>query len=125
VLAIYRAEVALAGAEHHRHDIVLERYQGRLPLWLAPVQACVMPVGLVQDSAARALVDTLIVAGLRRRLEVDGSLGLVRSSDFVGRYRSRAYWQGRGGAPATATNRSRLPKSVTRSRCAGGDAGPD
>ena len=22
---------------------LLERYQGRLPLWLAPVQVCVMP----------------------------------------------------------------------------------
>lgn len=60
---------------------LLERYQGRLPLWLAPVQACVMPVGPAQDRAARELVDELIAAGLRPRLEVDGSLGArIRAS---------------------------------------------
>jgi len=54
---------------------LLERYQGRLPLWLAPVQACVLPVGPAQDEAARRLADALLAAGLRPRLDVDGSLG--------------------------------------------------
>jgi threonyl-tRNA synthetase len=54
---------------------LLERYQGRLPLWLAPVQACVLPVGPGQDGQARRLADGLLAAGLRPRLDVDGSLG--------------------------------------------------
>jgi threonyl-tRNA synthetase len=60
---------------------LLERYSGRLPLWLAPVQVCVLPVGPAQDSYARALVDDLCAAGLRPRLDTDGSLGArIRNS---------------------------------------------
>lgn len=54
---------------------LLERYQGRLPVWLAPVQVCVLPVATAQDASARQLVDDLRAAGLRPRLDVDGSLG--------------------------------------------------
>jgi threonyl-tRNA synthetase len=54
---------------------LLERYQGRLPLWLAPVQVCVLPVGPGQDGTARDLHDRLIAVGLRPRLDADGSLG--------------------------------------------------
>lgn len=54
---------------------VLERHQGRLPLWLAPVQVCVLPVGPDQDDAARSLVDELRGAGLRVRSDLVGSLG--------------------------------------------------
>jgi threonyl-tRNA synthetase len=43
---------------------LLERYQGRLPLWLAPVQVCVMPVSPAQDDAARDLLDDVRAAGL-------------------------------------------------------------
>jgi threonyl-tRNA synthetase len=60
---------------------LLEHYQGRLPLWLAPVQVCVLPVGAGHDAAARQLADGLIMAGLRARLETAGSVGArVRSS---------------------------------------------
>jgi threonyl-tRNA synthetase len=60
---------------------LLEQYQGRLPLWLAPVQVCVLPIGAVHDAAARRLVDDLIAAGLRPRLETAGSVGArVRAS---------------------------------------------
>jgi threonyl-tRNA synthetase len=54
---------------------LLERYQGRLPLWLAPTQVCVMPVSPAEDDAARALVDDLLAVGLRAGLETEGSLG--------------------------------------------------
>jgi threonyl-tRNA synthetase len=54
---------------------LLERYQGRLPLWLAPVQVALLPVSPAQDEAARDLHDRLIAAGLRPRLDTDGSLG--------------------------------------------------
>jgi threonyl-tRNA synthetase len=60
---------------------LLEHYQGRLPLWLAPVQVCVLPIGAEHDAAARRLADDLIGAGLRPRLETAGSVGArVRSS---------------------------------------------
>jgi len=54
---------------------LLERYQGRLPLWLAPVQLAVLPVGPEQDRAARRLLDDVRAAGLRGVVEHDGSLG--------------------------------------------------
>ena len=60
---------------------LLEHHQGRLPVWLAPVQVAVLPVSPVQDAPARALADDLLAAGLRPRLDVDGSLGArVRAS---------------------------------------------
>lgn len=54
---------------------LLERYQGRLPLWLAPVQVCLLPVAPAHDGPARRLHDDLLAAGLRPRTDVDGSLG--------------------------------------------------
>lgn len=78
VLMIHRGTV---GSMERVVAALLERHQGRLPLWLAPVQACVMPVGPAQDSAARELVDALTAAGLRPRLEPEGSLGArIRAS---------------------------------------------
>ncbi|MHB8448890.1 MAG: threonine--tRNA ligase [Mycobacteriales bacterium] len=60
---------------------LLERYQGRLPLWLAPVQVCVLPVGPAQDQAAHSLIDNFRAAGLRASIQVEGSLGArVRDS---------------------------------------------
>ncbi len=60
---------------------LLERYQGRLPPWLAPVQVAVLPVEPAQDRAARAFLDDLLAAGVRAQIEPDGSLGArVRSS---------------------------------------------
>jgi threonyl-tRNA synthetase len=54
---------------------LLERYRGRLPLWLAPVQVAVLPVSEAQDSVARALVDALHGKGIRTELRCDDSLG--------------------------------------------------
>ena len=72
VVMIHRGTV---GAMERVTAALLERYQGRLPLWLAPVQACVLPVSPAQDEAARRLADALLAAGLRPRLDADGSLG--------------------------------------------------
>ena len=78
VVMIHRGTV---GAMERVVAALLERYQGRLPLWLAPVQVCVMPVSPDQDDAARALLDDLLAAGLRARLDVEGSLGArIRAS---------------------------------------------
>jgi len=72
VTMIHRGTV---GAMERVTAALLERYQGRLPLWLAPVQVCVLPVSPGQDEPARRLADGLLAAGLRPRLDVEGSLG--------------------------------------------------
>ncbi len=72
VVMVHRGTV---GSMERVTAAVLERYQGRLPLWLAPVQVAVLPVSPSQDEAARALVDALLAEGLRPRLDPDGSLG--------------------------------------------------
>jgi threonyl-tRNA synthetase len=78
VMMIHRGTV---GSMERVTAELLEHYQGRLPLWLTPVQVCVLPVGAEHDPAARQLVDDLIAAGLRARLETAGSVGArVRSS---------------------------------------------
>ena len=78
VVMIHRGTV---GAMERVVAALLEHYQGRLPLWLAPVQVCVLPVGVEHDGAARRLADDLTSAGLRPRLDTAGSVGArVRSS---------------------------------------------
>ncbi len=78
VVMIHRGTV---GAMERVVAALLERYQGRLPLWLAPVQVCVLPAGTAQDQAAHDLLDELAATGLRTKLDPDGSLGArIRSS---------------------------------------------
>jgi len=87
-----RFDLSYDGADGGRHRIVmihrgavgsmervvaalLERYQGRLPLWLAPVQVTVLPVGADHDLAAHALCRALRARKLRAQLSLNGSLG--------------------------------------------------
>jgi threonyl-tRNA synthetase len=72
VIMIHRGTV---GSMERVTAALLEQHQGRLPLWLAPVQVCVLPVSPGQDEAARRLADGLLAAGLRPRLDTGGSLG--------------------------------------------------
>jgi len=72
VVMIHRG---IVGSMERVTAALLEHYQGRLPLWLAPVQACVLPIGTAHDDAAGRIVDDMIAAGLRPRLEAAGSLG--------------------------------------------------
>lgn len=54
---------------------LLERYAGRLPFWLAPVQLVLLPVSAGQDAAARSLADRARAGGLRVEVVHEGSLG--------------------------------------------------
>lgn len=72
VVMIHRGTV---GAMERVVALLLERYQGRLPLWLAPVQAVVLPVSEEQDGDARVALGTLRTQGLRAELMTDGTLG--------------------------------------------------
>lgn len=72
VVMIHRGTV---GSMERVVAALLERYQGRLPLWLAPVQVVVLPVSEAQDAAGRALVDRLRSHGIRAELRCEGALG--------------------------------------------------
>jgi threonyl-tRNA synthetase len=72
VVMIHRGTV---GAMERVVATLLERHQGRLPLWLAPVQVIVLPVSETQDARARTAVDALRARGLRADLALDGTLG--------------------------------------------------
>lgn len=72
VVMVHRGTV---GSMERVTAALLERYDGRLPLWLAPVQVAVLPVSQEQDEAARALVDALRAQGVRVVLACDDSLG--------------------------------------------------
>lgn len=72
VVMIHRGTV---GSMERVVAALLERYQGRLPLWLAPVQVVVLPVSEAQDAAGRALVDRLRSRGVRAELRCEDSLG--------------------------------------------------
>jgi threonyl-tRNA synthetase len=55
---------------------LIEHYGGAFPVWLAPVQAAVIPIRPEHERAARALADALRAAGLRPELaRAEGTLG--------------------------------------------------
>ena len=72
VVMIHRGTV---GAMERVVAALLERYQGRLPFWLAPLQVVVLPVSEAQDGPARATIDALRAAGSAPNPPFDGSLG--------------------------------------------------
>ena len=54
---------------------LLEHYQGRLPLWLAPTQVMLLPLTEAQDDAVNSARAALRGRGLRVAVRRDGSLG--------------------------------------------------
>jgi threonyl-tRNA synthetase len=72
VVMVHRGTV---GSMERVAAALLEEHTGRLPLWLAPVQVCLLPVAPEHDGAARDAADRLRAAGLRVRVDHDGSLG--------------------------------------------------
>jgi len=72
VVMIHRGTV---GSMERVTAALLERYDGRMPLWLNPVQLRVLPVSDKADPVARDFTDSLIARGLRAELDPEGSLG--------------------------------------------------
>lgn len=62
------------GAMERVTAALLERYAGRMPLWLNPVQLRVLPVSESADAAAREFVHQLVGCGIRAEIDVEGSL---------------------------------------------------
>ena len=65
----------LLGAMERMIAFLLEIHNGRLPLWLAPVQVCLLPVSAAQQPAVAELAQRMRAARLRVRVEDEGSLG--------------------------------------------------
>ncbi len=72
VVMIHRGTV---GSMERVTAALLERYDGRMPLWLNPIQLSVLPVSESVDAIAREFVDALVARGLRAQLDASGSLG--------------------------------------------------
>jgi threonyl-tRNA synthetase len=64
---------ALLGSLERFIGILVEHYQGRFPVWLAPVQVRVIPVSDRYINYARVLYDRLRSAGVRADFDFDSS----------------------------------------------------
>ena len=60
---------ALLGSMERFAGILIEHYGGRFPLWLAPVQAVVLPVADRHNERAAEVADELKGAGIRPRVD--------------------------------------------------------
>ncbi|PCI64328.1 MAG: threonine--tRNA ligase [Kordiimonadales bacterium] len=61
---------AILGTLERFLGIMIEHYAGRMPLWIAPVQAVVSPITSDTDEYAREVYDKLIAAGIRAELDI-------------------------------------------------------
>ena len=80
---IHRAPL---GSHERFVAMLLEYYDGQLPGWLCPVQVYVLPVSEAQLAEAKAIVDALIYAGIRARLD-ESAGSLSKRVLFAHRYR--------------------------------------
>ena len=60
---------ALWGSVERFFGVLIEHYAGAFPLWLAPVQAIVLPITDRQNEYARQVADQLGAAGIRTELD--------------------------------------------------------
>ncbi|MCL4185972.1 MAG: threonine--tRNA ligase [Rhodobacteraceae bacterium] len=61
---------AILGSFERFIGILIENYAGRLPFWLAPVQAVVAPIVSEADDHARAVTAALVAAGVRAEADL-------------------------------------------------------
>jgi threonyl-tRNA synthetase len=65
---------AILGSLERFTGLLLEHYNGRLPVWLAPVQAVVLPVKSAHSWYAERVLRALLDAGIRAELWEEGTL---------------------------------------------------
>jgi len=65
----YMVHRALLGSIERFFGVLIEHYAGNFPLWLAPVQAKVLPITDNLNEYARTVVDRLVKLGLRVQLD--------------------------------------------------------
>ncbi len=66
---LYVVHRALYGSFERFIGILIEHYAGAFPVWLAPVQVRVVPVGESHRESARAVRDRLVEAGVRAEVD--------------------------------------------------------
>jgi threonyl-tRNA synthetase len=66
----YMVHRALLGSLERFFGVLVEHYNGSFPLWLAPVQAVVLPIAERHEAYARSLEAKLQAAGLRSAVDV-------------------------------------------------------
>jgi len=80
---------ALLGSFERFIGILIEHYAGEFPLWLAPVQALILPIADRHEDYARAVAAELVAAGLRT--EVDDRTESVGKKIREGELRKAPY----------------------------------
>jgi threonyl-tRNA synthetase len=65
----YVVHRALLGALERFIGILIEHFAGDFPVWLAPVQVRILPVGEAHRPAAEALLERLKAAGVRAEVD--------------------------------------------------------
>ena len=65
---------AILGSLERFTGLLLEHYNGRLPVWLSPLQAVVLPVRSAQSGYAEVVLRALLEAGIRAELWTEGTL---------------------------------------------------
>jgi threonyl-tRNA synthetase len=66
----YMVHRALLGSLERFFGVLIEHYNGSFPLWLAPVQALILPIAERHEAYARSLEDRLREAGLRAEVDL-------------------------------------------------------
>lgn len=72
---IVMIHAAIMGSIERFLSVLIEHLQGAFPLWLAPVQAAVLPVGEAHETYAASVAEKLRDAGIRVELRSGDSLG--------------------------------------------------
>ena len=66
----YMVHRALLGSLERFFGVLVEHYNGSFPLWLAPVQAVILPIAERHEAYAKALDEKLREAGLRSSVDL-------------------------------------------------------
>ncbi len=75
---------SLVGSMERLFGHLIEVHRGAFPAWYAPVQVAVLPVGAEQAGAAHAVARQCSAAGLRSRVDEEGTLAArVRAARLV------------------------------------------
>ena len=61
---------ALFGSLERFIGILIEHYAGKLPLWLAPLQAVVLPISSEFDNYAKKIFDQCLKAGINTEVDL-------------------------------------------------------
>ena len=112
---------SLVGSMERLFGHLIEVHGGAFPVWFAPVQLEVLPVGADQAAAAAACAASLVGAGLRaevrpRRLDGGADPGRRRAEGSLCRGDRRPGGAGRPGRAAAARRRGSSRRCRRRRR---------